>query len=150
MIATLNPIGKSVQSLARELLRTAFATLAAVAFTAQAAQITFFEPLGLLTGSYVSGGNGVNNAGQVVGTSTFNNSAGTTRATLWSSKTPIMLSTLGGNNARAAGINESGQVVGSSDVAGDLYSTATTWTSTGIISSLDQSVSWANDINSAG
>ncbi len=76
--------------------------------------------LGTLGGAY-SEANGLNTAGQVVGSSTtapVQEPFGPgTRAFLWTNGTMTDLGTLGGEISRAIDINDAGQVVGSSETA---------------------------------
>src|SRR5260370_1438715 len=65
---------------------------------------------------------GINNSGQIVGTSTYNGAPAfyVTHAFLTTAAGPMQdLGTLGGAWASAAAINNSGQIVGSSTLAGD-------------------------------
>jgi probable HAF family extracellular repeat protein len=61
---------------------------------------------------------GVNNAGQVVGSSTLTNGSGTCHAFLYSGSVMADLGTLGGSDSEAWGVNNSGQVVGDASTAG--------------------------------
>jgi uncharacterized membrane protein len=62
-----------------------------------------------LPGATQSSANGINNSGQIVGSSTI----GSTVATIWNGTTPTALGSLpGGTYSYANGINNSGQVVG--------------------------------------
>jgi probable HAF family extracellular repeat protein len=72
--------------------------------------------LGTLGGDY-SGGTGINDAGQVVGSSAT--ASGRSAAFLYSGGTMKDIGTLGGDYAAAAGINNAGQVVGTSVVQKD-------------------------------
>jgi probable HAF family extracellular repeat protein len=72
--------------------------------------------------------NGINDAGQVVGTSVTADGEAT-KAVLWdNSVDPTVLPTLGGASAEANGINNSGQVVGNSNLSGDAAHHAALWT----------------------
>ena len=74
------------------------------------AQSTFvFTDLGTLGGT-ASNPTGINDSGQVVGSSTT--AGNQTHAVIWNSGVPTDLGTLGGTTSSAAGINASGQVVG--------------------------------------
>ncbi len=70
---------------------------------------------------------GINDAGQVIGTSvTADQSA--TKAVLWNnSVTPTILTTLGGASTEGNGINNAGQAVGVSFLAGDEVQHAALW-----------------------
>ncbi|NOS83215.1 MAG: VPLPA-CTERM sorting domain-containing protein [Nitrospira sp.] len=71
---------------------------------------------------------GINDVGQVVGTSVTADTEAT-KAVLWdNSVDPTVLSTLGGASAEANGINNSGQVVGNSYLSGDEAHHAALWT----------------------
>ena len=96
----------------------------------------------------------INNASQIVGSSTIDDTAHTSvgRAILWNGTATIDLGTLGGRSATAYGINNSGQIVGASAVYNG-YSHATLWdgntiTDLGIFSNGTQNE--AGDINDAG
>ena len=81
-----------------------------------------------LGGGVNSVGNGVNDAGQIVG-ATYNGN-GVSTATLWSNGTITYLSSLGGVASYAHTINSLGQVVGESNIAGDANYHATLWNGT--------------------
>lgn len=71
---------------------------------------------------------GINDAGQVVGTSVTADTEAT-KAILWNNSVdPTVLPTLGGNSAEANGINNSGLVVGNSYLEGDAAHHAARWT----------------------
>lgn len=97
---------------------------------------------------------GINDAGQVVGTSVTADTEAT-KAILWDNGVnPTVLSTLGGASTEANGINNSGQVVGNSYLAGDEAHHAALWTlSSGAIDDLGTlggTSSSALAINAAG
>ncbi len=108
----------STQSVCNKLIGLALAALSvSVAASAQVQNYTAID-LGTLPGGYYSYAYGINNSGQVVGSSTT--ASGDQHAFLYSGGTMIDLGTLpGGSNSYAAGINNSGQVVGSSDFNGN-------------------------------
>lgn len=72
-------------------------------------------------------GAGINDAGQVIGSSvTADQSA--TKAVLWNNSVdPTILSTLGGASAEGNGINNNGQAVGDSYLVGDAVQHAALW-----------------------
>lgn len=72
----------------------------------------------------------INDGGDIVGTATLSNYAGT-HAVLWRGGEAIDLGTWpGGRNSRAFGINRSGQIVGEGDLNGDGRNHALLWTVT--------------------
>lgn len=83
----------------------------------------------------------INDAGQIVGISSFNNMPGEfyTHAFLTTRSGPMQdIGTLGGNGAAANGINNLGQVVGYASTAGDLASHAFVYDSTsGVMTDLN-------------
>jgi probable HAF family extracellular repeat protein len=90
---------------------------------------------------------GINNVGQVVGTSAANH------ATVWNGTTPTDLGTLGGTVSSATGINNRGQVVGSSGTTGDAAARAVVWngtTPTALAPLAGDANSYANGINNRG
>ena len=96
------------------------------------AQTTTWAPidLGTLGGTSAdtSTANGINNRGDVVGSSTIN---GETRAFLWTAADGMRdLGTLGGPSSTARSINDARQVVGASDVWPDVHH-AFVWTDAG-------------------
>lgn len=103
-----------------------------------------------LPGSIASVASGINNAGQVVGTTT--GSAGSYQATLWNGGAAVDLGGLGGLDNNAAAINSAGQVVGYSWRDTDYYPTAVLWNSqpTPIVTPLGQFWSFAYAINDNG
>lgn len=133
------------------LLLSALALLA-VTINAVAATTYKFTDLGAPDGGW-SFGAGINNAGQVVGTS-FNSPGwgDDRRATVWNGTTATYLPTLGGTWGEAKGINDVGQVVGSSRTAAG-YTHATLWNDT---LAIDLSPlpggggGWASGINNSG
>jgi probable HAF family extracellular repeat protein len=86
--------------------------------------------LGVLPGQQDSMALGINDLGQVVGTSYV---GGTGYATEWSGGNVINLGGLpGSTNSSAKAINDAGQLVGYSEVGGTEYATyATEWSGTG-------------------
>jgi len=97
---------------------------------------------------------GINDNGQVVGTSVLADQSAT-RAVLWNnSVNPTVLNDLGGSYAEANGVNNAGFAVGDSLLADDLTTHATLWNlATGAVSDLgtlggDNSAAWA--INASG
>ena len=104
-----------------------------------------------LGGGVNSVGNGVNDAGQIVG-ATYNGN-GVSTATLWSNGTITYLSSLGGVASYAHTINSLGQVVGESNIAGDANYHATLWNGTnasdlGVLNGYVDSTAY--DINDTG
>ena len=80
------------------------------------------------TSADTSTANGINNRGDVVGSSTIN---GETRAFLWTAADGMRdLGTLGGPSSTARSINDARQVVGASDVWPDVHH-AFVWTDAG-------------------
>jgi len=74
----------------------------------------------------------INDAGQIVGSSSTAISGGGVHAVLWNAAHDIRdLGTLGGNYSSAVDINASGQVIGMSDVAGGGAQHAFLWTASG-------------------
>jgi probable HAF family extracellular repeat protein len=84
--------------------------------------------LGGLGGTF-SSANGINDAGQIVGTSNTTGDA-TNQPVIWKGTTPTALSLLGGKNGQAYGINNAGQVVGYSYLTGNFAAHATFWNGT--------------------
>jgi len=83
--------------------------------------------LGTLPGAPDSYGFGINNSGQVTGSSYVNNIA---TATVWNGTTPTPLGMLpGATTSSAQGINNQGQVVGASGLPNNNY-VATVWNGT--------------------
>ena len=76
----------------------------------------------------------INNAGEIVGSSSTAISGGGTHAVLWNPARVIRdLGTLGGTNSRAIDINAAGQVIGMSNIAGSSVQHPFLWTaSTGM------------------
>jgi probable HAF family extracellular repeat protein len=95
---------------------------------------------------------GINNSGQVVGTS--NRGDGTAHAFLWSMSTGMQdLGTLGGSQSTAYGINDSGEVVGMSYLSNNVVQHAFIWTATGgmqDLGTLGSAPIVATAINSSG
>ena len=81
--------------------------------------------LNTLGGRY-SAGLAINDAGQVAGYSTENNT-GNLRAVVWNGINATELDTLGGVGSQANAINNAGQVVGSSNTVGNAAKHATLW-----------------------
>jgi probable HAF family extracellular repeat protein len=108
--------------------------------------------LGSLLGGAFSGVSGLNDTGQVIGTSSL--TGGEMRhATIWNGTAVTDLGTLGGSSSSAIGINNSGQVVGWSHTSGDLSVHATVWsgaTLTDLGTLAGGMYSEARDINSSG
>lgn len=106
--------------------------------------------LGTLGGSE-SGGNAINNAGQVTGISKTAEDL-EWHAFLWDGTSMQDLGTLGGTNSYAEGINDSGQVTGVSDIAGDAASHAFLWNGEDLLDlgTLGGAASEGRDINAAG
>ena len=84
--------------------------------------------LAVPTGLVLATPSAVNDAGDIAGTATLSNYAGT-RAVLWRGGEAINLGTWpGGLNSRAFGINGSGQIVGEGDLNGSGLNHALLWT----------------------
>jgi probable HAF family extracellular repeat protein len=75
-------------------------------------------------------GNGINEAGQVVGAVEIVTDTVTSHAVLWDSGIVTDLGTLGGKHSSALAINNSGEIAGWSDVNGEPYRHATLWVGT--------------------
>ena len=118
------------------------AAVMALGMNASAMAATMYDVtnLGNVGQFYFNYALGINDAGQVVGSSGINPN----RAFLWNSSTGMTdLGTLpGGRDSYAYGINNAGQVVGSSDSSGFLWTSSTGMTALG--------TSGANAINNAG
>ena len=100
--------------------------------------------LGTLGGN-TSSASGINDSGQVVGSSTL--ADGSTHSFISTNGVMTDLGTLGGNDSYASGINASGQVVGSSTLAdGSTHSFIST---NGVMTDLGTG-SYAFDINDSG
>ena len=140
--------------------------------SASQAQVQFqFKDLGTLGGPN-SWATGINNVGEIVGYSRFNNFNSVTGAALWSSNTIKALDGLSGTNSYALAINDSGKIVGSADTVqpgswdepshavswhrgsttatdlGTLYNSFTSSSATAI-SSNGQVAGWSHDENTA-
>lgn len=105
------------------------------------------QELGVPSGGVAASAAGINNAGQVVGT-TY--AAGGARATVWSGGTSTSLGTLGGYLSYATGINDRGFVTGNStDAAGNGHAFVY---SNGSMKDLEAAGNWSSGygINSDG
>ncbi len=106
------------------------------------------KDLGTLGGT-VARAAGINNRGEVVGSSTI--ADGAFHAFLWRSGQMVDLGTLGGNNSFAAGINAQGEIVGSAETPSGVHH-AVHWIG-GQIADLEgtgDGFSSASDINERG
>jgi len=106
-----------------------------------------------LPGDTISGGNGINDNGQVAGAS-GTCAAGAIEAVLWQDVSPIDLGNLGGVTSNIAfAVNNRGQVVGQSDLLGDATHHAFLWQNgvmTDLGSILGLPVSLAASVNNQG
>jgi len=107
--------------------------------------------IGFLAGASDSAPADVNNAGQVVGSSTLSGT-GYSRATLWQGGQVTSLGTLGGTESWASGINQAGHVAGAATRANSSTTHATVWRDgqTFALTAPSTQGSWANDINDQG
>lgn len=101
-------------------------------------------------GGQVSYGEGINNSGQIVGSS-FTGDGGT-HAFLYSGGSMTDLGTLGGDFSSASAINDSGQIVGSSSLVGYSYQHAFLYSGGSMtdLGTLGGDSSYAHDINNSG
>ncbi len=100
--------------------------------TLAAAQKYVITDLGTIGGS-ISYATGINDSGQVVGSSYVNFKNGIYHAFIWTASTGLQdLGTLGGENSYAHAVNNSGQVVGCADVStsNEVPGHAFLWTAT--------------------
>jgi len=90
--------------------------------------------LGALEDRAATDAHGIDDQGDIVGTSWLSGGA-LTHAVLWArgSTTPVDLGTLGGTYSNARDINDAGWIVGDSFLAGDAITHATLWTRAGIV-----------------
>jgi probable HAF family extracellular repeat protein len=122
--------------------------------TISAAQTYTVTDLGTIGGN-ISYASGVNNAGQVVGSSYTSNKNAIDHGFIWTASTGLQdLGTLGGNNSYANAINNAGQVVGCSDISTNntIPGHAFLWTQSGGMQDLGTlgNGSCATGINDAG
>lgn len=131
---------------------TIFFSIALLVCTVQANATGYsFTELGTLGGNW-SIATAINNAGQVVGSSTISVNSFTPQAFIWTSGQIKGLGTLGGSNSSAADINDLGQTVGFSYLGGNLGPVPTVWHNHSItsLSPNVQSFSRARGINNSG
>ncbi len=135
---------------------TAFSHLLAIMILAtfSAAQKYTVTDLGTIGGN-LSYATGVNNAGQVVGSSYISKQNGIYHGFIWTAASGLQdLGTLGGNNSYANAINNAGQVVGCSDISTNntIPGHAFLWTQAGGMQDLGTlgNGSCATGINGAG
>jgi probable HAF family extracellular repeat protein len=98
-------------------------------------------------------GSGINNAGQVVGSSQLGGSGSPETATLWNGSTPTYLGGLGGPYSTAIAINDGAQIVGQAALANGRGDRAVLWdgtVATDLGAPLGGSSSGARGINNAG
>jgi probable HAF family extracellular repeat protein len=110
------------------------------------------DPLGRPIGNGVSSANGINSAGQVVGSAIFPGDP-SAYAFFYSTGKTRGLGTLGGLGSEANGINDAGQIVGTSLTVGNLGRHAFSWdSSNGMrdLNTLGGRDSYGNGINAAG
>jgi len=107
--------------------------------------------LGTLGGKN-SNARGINNVGQVVGTSEVSLGDSASHAALWSGTARQDLGTLGGRFSYANVINDAGLVIGNSYLAGDKDAHAVLWNGTTLtdLGTLGGRISGATDINNIG
>jgi probable HAF family extracellular repeat protein len=107
------------------------------------------QDLGVFPGDDISMVSGLNNLGQVVGTSWLTTDVGTQQAFLWAPSTGMAeLTSLGGKQSVANGISDAGQVVGWF-YPGDGFLHAFVWTANGGVQDLGQN-SGAIGVNNLG
>ncbi len=130
----------------------AVAIAAALSSYTVARAATHIVDLGTLGGNY-SGAAGLNDNGQVFGTSTLPGEASQHAFSWTQAGGMIDLGTLGGNWSTGNAMNSTGQIVGGSTTAGDASQHAFSWTQAGgmiDLGTLGGSYSYAYAVNDKG